>query len=170
LILVFWLRWVWLKQPVDALSMHEICAHQSGEGERTFDGFLRSMGKAEDQLGDQRYGDLDAYGIEGRTDQVANSEGLLNPAEEQLDGPAALVECGDLLRRELKIVAHKAQHSAFVGSYRHFAHRARERFHAVSRALSDLMEPFDGDILSRGQARFAWRCPASAKKRNAATG
>ena len=42
-------------------------------------------------------------------------KGLLDPAEEQLDGPAALVEVGDLLGGGIEVVAEDAQHLAALG-------------------------------------------------------
>ena len=52
-------------EAVDALSMHEIGADQSGESERAFDRFLVGLGEAQQQVCDERHGDLDAYGVLG---------------------------------------------------------------------------------------------------------
>jgi len=83
--------------------MHEIVSHQAREGERSFDGFLGCVGEAEQQVSDQRHGDLDANGVLGCADEVVDPEGLLDPAEEQLDGPAALVEMGYFLGRSVNL-------------------------------------------------------------------
>ena len=81
-------------EAVDALSVHEVGAHEAGEGERGYDGFLRGLGEAEEQIGDQGDGDLDAHGIFADAEEVLDLEVLLDPPEEQLDGPAPLVEIG----------------------------------------------------------------------------
>jgi hypothetical protein len=40
---------------------------------------------------------LDAHGVLRGAQELGDFEDLLDPAEEQLDGPAALVEVGDFL-------------------------------------------------------------------------
>jgi hypothetical protein len=123
LILVFRRCWIGTYQSIYSLSMHEIVSHQASEGERSFDGFLGCVGEAEQQVGDQRHGDLDANGVLGCADEVADPEGLLDPAEEQLDGPAALVEIGYFLGRSVDVIAQDTDHLACVDIHRHLAHR-----------------------------------------------
>ena len=92
-------------EAVDALSVHQVGANQSGEGERALDGFLIGLGEAEQQEGDQGDGDLDAHGVLAGSETVADLESLLDPSEEQLDRPAAFVEIGDLLCRSVEILS-----------------------------------------------------------------
>ena len=75
--------------------MHEVGAHQPGEGERALNGGPRGLGEAQQQKGDEDDGDLDAHGVLGGTEEAADLQRLLDLAEEQLDLPAAPVEIGD---------------------------------------------------------------------------
>src|SRR6516162_7336815 len=102
------------EETIQAPAMHQIGADQSGEDERTVDGLLRRLGETEQQKGDQRDGDLDAHGIFRGAEKAADFEGLLDPAEEQLDRPASLVERGDLGGRSIEVVAQDAQHLAGI--------------------------------------------------------
>src|SRR5664279_2263628 len=83
-------------QVVDGAAVHEVGADQSGEGKRTFVNFLGYLSKAEQQEGDQCNDDLDADRILVGADEVSDPQSLLDPAEEQLDGPAPAVQVGDL--------------------------------------------------------------------------
>src|SRR5713101_8969167 len=95
--------------------MHEVGANQPCEGQRASDGFLGLLSEAEQQEGYESAGDLDAHGILGGAEEAGDLEDLLDPAEEQLDGPAALVEVGDLLGSGIEVVAEDAQHLAGLG-------------------------------------------------------
>ena len=103
--------------------MHEIDAHQSGEGERALDKALSRLCQAQQQEGDQRDGDLDADGVFGSSEEARDLECLLDPAKEQLDCPAPLVELGNLLRGGIEIVGEDAQHLAGISFDAHLAHR-----------------------------------------------
>ena len=46
------------EQAVELPSMHQIGAHEAGEGERTGDRLLRRLRHPQQQKGDQRDGDL----------------------------------------------------------------------------------------------------------------
>ena len=48
--MVFWRCRIGSDQPVNPPSMHEVCAHQAGESERAYDGFLCGMGEMEHQI------------------------------------------------------------------------------------------------------------------------
>ena len=41
---------VGFEQAVDALSVHEVCANEPGEGERAVDRCLRGLGEAQQQI------------------------------------------------------------------------------------------------------------------------
>ncbi len=49
------------------------------------------LGHTQEQEGDEDDGDLDAYGVLGGAEEMADFQGLLDPAEEQFDRPASLV-------------------------------------------------------------------------------
>jgi len=74
------------EQLIDAAAVHQVGADDAGEGERAFDGVLGGLGETQQHEGDQRHGDLDAYGVLADADEVADVERLLDPAEEQLNG------------------------------------------------------------------------------------
>ena len=64
---------------VDALSVHEIGAHEACEGERGFDGAPVGLGEAEQQISDRGDGALDADRILAGAGEVFDLEGLLDP-------------------------------------------------------------------------------------------
>jgi hypothetical protein len=103
-----------VEQAIERSAMHQVDPDQAGEGERAGDGLLPGLGQWQQQKDDQRDGDLDAHGIFAGAEEAADLEGLLDPAEEQLDGPAALVKIGDLLGRSIEVVAEDAQHLAGI--------------------------------------------------------
>src|SRR6476661_9052292 len=90
------------------------------------------MGDAQQQISDQGDDDLNAHGVLGGTEEAGDPEGLLDPAEEQLDGPAALVEPGDVLGGGVEVVAEEAQDLAGLGLDADLAHRVLERVAAAS--------------------------------------
>ncbi len=71
----------WLKEPVDALSVHETGPDETCKGERALHGLLRFLGEAQQQKGDQSDRDLDAYGVLAGAEEVPDFQGLLEPAE-----------------------------------------------------------------------------------------
>src|SRR5260221_6599245 len=120
---VLWWSGLGLKQLVDASAMHQIEAHQAGKGERAESAFLRGLGEAQQEEGDEGDGDLNAHGIFAGADELSDLQRLLDPAEEELDGPAPLVEVGDLLRACREIVAEDAQNLASFDPDADLAHR-----------------------------------------------
>src|SRR5690606_168778 len=82
--LALWRALLGVEQAIDALAMHEVGAHQSGEGERAFCDPGGVSGEFEQQIGDHGHGDLDADGVFRAADKVPDLEGLLDPSEEQL--------------------------------------------------------------------------------------
>src|SRR3974390_1308726 len=87
----------WLGEATDRPSMHEVGADGAGEGERGLDDNLSLLRQAQEQEGDERHGELDADGVLAAAEEPPDLKGLLDPAEEQLDLPAALVERRDFL-------------------------------------------------------------------------
>src|SRR4029077_7080110 len=86
----------WGEQEIDLPAVHKVGADQSGEHDRTLNVFLSGLSQAQQQECNECDGDLDAYGVLGGADETGDFEGLLDPAEEQLDSPAPAVEIGDL--------------------------------------------------------------------------
>src|ERR1700722_17679230 len=127
--------WLAVEQGIEAASLHQVDAHEASEGERAGDGFLRGLRQAQQEEGDERDGDLGAYGVVRGAQEAGDLKGLLDPAKEQLDRPAALVEKGDLGGRGVEIVGQDAQYLAGVGGDPHLAHRVLHRVGAA-RALA----------------------------------
>src|SRR5260370_16717967 len=104
----------WLEQIVDRAAVHEIGADQSGKDERSVNAFLCGLGQTQQQEGDERDGNLDAYGILGGANETSDLEDLLDPAEEQLDGPTSAVEIGDLFCAGIEVIRQDTQHPSSV--------------------------------------------------------
>ena len=94
---------------IDRPQVHDVGTDQPGEGERAHGDLAGVLDEAHEQIGDQSAGDLDAHGVLGSADEVLDLEGLLDPSEEEFDGPAALVEVGDLLGGGVEVVGDDAQ-------------------------------------------------------------
>src|SRR5436190_17987544 len=94
----------WGEQKIDLPAVHEVGADQPGEDDRTLNVFLSGLGQAQQQEGDECDRNLDAYGVLGCADEAGDLEGLLDPAEEQLNGPAPAVEISDLLCTGIEII------------------------------------------------------------------
>src|ERR1041384_4939162 len=110
--LVFGRRRERFQKLVDGAALHQIDFDQACEGERAgydLDGVVSQPQQQEGNQGDR---DLNANrGFRG-SEEVADLQGLLDPAKEQLDRPAPAVEIGNLLRAGLKIIGEDAQHLA----------------------------------------------------------
>src|SRR6267142_4834735 len=76
--------WIWCKvqQAVDTSSVHQVGAHPPGESERRLHCRLSGLGETQQQESDQRHGDLDADGVFAGSEEMADLQGLLDPAEE----------------------------------------------------------------------------------------
>ena len=103
--------------------MHDVEAHESGEGLGPWDCFLGVMGGAQDEEGDQGDVDLDFHGVFADAEEVFDFEVLLDPFEEQLDLPALFVERGDLFGRGLEVVGDEPQGFVPIDADRDLAHR-----------------------------------------------
>ena len=88
--------------------MHEVGAYEPGEGQRAVNDFLCGLGHVQKQIGDEGDGDLDAHRILAMSEEMPDFQRLLDPSEEQFDGPSALVKLGYLLRRRFKIIRQDA--------------------------------------------------------------
>lgn len=127
--------------------MHEVGADQPCEGERPFGEAVGLTGEAQQQVGDQGHRDLDADSVLARADEVLDLQGLFDPTEEQLDGPAPLVQVGDLAGRRLRIVGENTQHLAVFVLHLHLAHLDRQRVPAApGHALGQATDQVEQDV------------------------
>ena len=99
---------IW-EQAIDAGDFHEMALDETREGEKTIGRLDRGVDQLEQQESDQGDGELNADGVLADSKELADFEVLLDPTEEQLDGPATLVEIGDLLGGGIEIVGEDAQ-------------------------------------------------------------
>ena len=125
--------WGGIEEGIERSPVHEIDADEAGEGERAFDGFGGLLSEPQDEEGDEGDGDLNAHGVLGGPEEVADFEGLLDPAEEQLDLPAALVDLGDLLGGGVEIVGEDARSWPKSGSFEAGGKGGSSRFAKSSR-------------------------------------
>src|SRR5215467_7693055 len=123
---LLWLRfWWWFEKFRDRPPVHQIGPDEPGEGERAHNDFVGLMGEAQQQESDQCDSDLDTHGIFGGSEEVSDLQGLLDPAEEQLDGPPALVEVGEFLRGRSDIRLKEAKHLAGNETGMHLVNKKR---------------------------------------------
>src|SRR5439155_2502805 len=66
--------------------------------------------------GNQCKKDLDAHGVFTAAEEAADFQVLLEPFEQQLDGPPLLIEAGDLARRSSEIVGQQIKRLILVGA------------------------------------------------------
>jgi hypothetical protein len=89
--------------------VHEICAREPGELDWPAHSFLSGLGHSQDEKGDQGDGNLNAHGVLRDADEVPDFQGLLDPAKEQFDLPALLVEVRDLFSRCVQVVSRTSR-------------------------------------------------------------
>ena len=88
--------------------MHKIGLDEPGEGERALDNFVGIMRQAQQQKGDEGDCDLNANGVLGCPEEVADFQGLFDPSKEQLDGPSTFIQIGDFLCAGGEIIGEDA--------------------------------------------------------------
>src|SRR5215467_2980110 len=89
------------RRPVDCgevFSRKQELADEFGKAQGRQAQGIQACDDAQEEIGDQRGDDLQANGIVVVAEKLADTEMLLDPAEQQFDLPAAFVECGDLDR------------------------------------------------------------------------
>jgi hypothetical protein len=133
-------------EAIEAAAVHQVEAHEAGEGERAGDRLLPGLSQTQQQEGDQGDGDLDAHGVFASAEEAPDFEDLLDPAEEQLDRPAPLVEIGDFLGRGVKVVRQDAQYLAAIELDLDLAHRiAKGVFAPAALACRQIADPVRQD-------------------------
>ena len=110
--------------------MHKICLYEPGEGERAFDNSVGIVRQAEQQEGYEGDRDLNADGVLGGPQEVADFQSLLDPSKEQLDSPSTLVQIGNFLCTRGQIVGEDAQHFAGLDHDLNLADKTRHRIFA----------------------------------------
>src|SRR5579863_8235352 len=90
--------------------MRKVCPDEPGEGERALDDFVVIVGQAQQQKGDEGDRNLNANGVFGGSQEMADFQCLFDPSKEQLDSPSTLVQIGDFLRARGEIIGEYAQH------------------------------------------------------------
>jgi hypothetical protein len=134
--------------------MHEIGLDKPGEGERALNNFVGFVRQAQQQKGDQGNCNLNANGVLGVPEEVADFQGLFDPSKEQLDGPSTLIQIGDFLGAGGQIIGEDAQHLAGLNYDPDFTDQTRHRVGAGRR------EPFGKVSGSIAQDRgFRWNRP-----------
>src|SRR5258708_8532414 len=123
---LLWLGW-WgsLEKFGDRAPMHQVGSDQAGEGERAGHDPVGVVSQAQQQKGDQRDRDLNANGVFGSSQEMADLQGLFDPSKEQLDRPSTLVEVGDVLRACLDVIGEDAQHLAGLDDDANFTDEPR---------------------------------------------
>src|ERR1700688_718802 len=112
-----WLARIDWWRPVDfcdRTSHEQALAYQFGEAEiQHFQG-VQTPREAQKQIGNHRGEDLQADGVVVFAHELAKIEMLLDPAEQEFDLPAALIESCNLDCRAFEIIGDESDHSAFV--------------------------------------------------------
>ena len=98
----------------DRFSHEQALADEFGEAKVRHPQGVQTPCQAQQQIGDHRGDDLQADGVIVVADKLANIEVLLDPAEQQFDLPAALVEGRNLDRCALEIVGDESDCLAAV--------------------------------------------------------
>ena len=59
-------------EAIEAAAVHQVEAHEAGEGQRAGDDFLPGLSQAQQQEGDPGDGDLDAHGVFAGSEETAD--------------------------------------------------------------------------------------------------
>ena len=130
--------------------MHQICTDHPGEGEWARNDPVGVVGQAQQQKCDQRNRNLNANGVLGGSEKMADFQDLLDPSEEQLDRPATFVQISDVSRAGGQIIGKDAQRLAGLDNNPNFADEGRHRVVARSReTLWKISGPIADDRASR---------------------
>ena len=112
--------------------MHKIRLDEPGEGKRALDDFVGIVREAQQQKGYEGDRNLNANGVLGGAQKVADFQGLLDPSKEQLDGPSTFIQISDFLCAHGQIIGEDAQHLAGLDQDPNFADQIRHRVGAGS--------------------------------------
>ncbi len=98
----------------DRTSHEQALANEFGEAQIRHSQGIQTPREAQEQIGDHRGDDLQADGVVVVADELVKIEMLLDPAEQQFDLPAALVESRNLDCGAFEIIGDESYCSAFV--------------------------------------------------------
>src|SRR6202043_3080377 len=99
-----------MEELCNCAPMHQIGTDQAVGGEGALDDLVGVVGEAQQHKGDHGDRNLNANGILGDSEEVADFQRLFDPSEEQFDRPSTLVEVGDLLRFGGQVIGKDAQY------------------------------------------------------------
>src|SRR5882757_9440208 len=98
----------------DRFSHEQALANELSEAQVQHSQGIQTPREAQEQIGDHRSDDLQANGVVVLAHELAKVEMLLDPAEQEFDLPAPLVEGRNLNRGAFEIVGDKSNRSAHV--------------------------------------------------------
>ena len=98
----------------DRPSQKQALADEFGEAQRRHGEAMKTRRDAQQHIGDHGGEDLQADGVFVPAEELADAQMLLDPAKQQFDLPAALVEGGDFDGGARQIVGDECERSAFV--------------------------------------------------------
>src|SRR5262249_46363478 len=104
----------WLVDISDRLSHEEPLRDEFGKAQRQHGHAVEARGKAQEQIGNHAGDDLEADGVLIRTEELADVEMLLDPAEQEFDLPARFVERCDLDRGAGEVVSDQGHDPALI--------------------------------------------------------
>jgi hypothetical protein len=108
---------------------------------------MLGMSYLDEQISDQRDSDLNSNGVLDGAEEVPDLQRLFDPAEEQLDRPAALVKIGDLAGGSIEIVADDTNLLSGLQQHAGLAHRLVHRIStAAGETLRQLSHPVGKDV------------------------
>src|SRR5882757_8763703 len=73
----------WYDKVIDRYELHQVGPDEAREGEEARHGGLQGVGHAQQEVGDESDGDLDADGVLAGAQELADLQRLFDPAEEQ---------------------------------------------------------------------------------------
>src|SRR5262249_44796438 len=111
-----------------------------------------ARGDAQEREGDHRRQDLQADGVVVVAEELADLEVLLDPAEEQLNLPAALVQGSDLHRRAFEVIGQEINRAAALVPFQANATQAHWQFGIALAGEAHLAVFQNGEAITFGLA------------------
>src|ERR1700720_1001125 len=121
-----WVNWRRLVDFSDWPSHEQALADEFGEAQRGHFDAIYARREAQEQIGDHCGEDLQANSVLVGAEERADIEMLLDPAKQQFDLPAALVQGRDLDRRPLEIIGDERDRSTLVALDANTSQRNRQ--------------------------------------------
>ena len=109
-----WIDGRWLLDCLEVPPIQEELLDEVGESQDRYRGAMATCGDADEGISNHCGEELQAYGIVAVAEELADAEMLLDPAEQELDLPAPLVELADLDGGARQVIGQKGDAVAFV--------------------------------------------------------